>query len=132
MKIRGTSDWRDNVAFETPVVASELVPGDPSRCAGCPGGSDARPREELWAVKLRHPHNHAGYVQFYCSEHVPTFQRKQTQEESHLARAAARRERTATPRRPTIEDTPPRAMCPECFVEVSALGVCGMCGSQVA
>jgi hypothetical protein len=29
-------------------------------------------------------------------------------------------------------DGKPRAMCPDCFVEVSATGLCGMCGTQVA
>jgi hypothetical protein len=35
-------------------------------------------------------------------------------------------------RRPASPDAKPRAMCPDCFVEVSATGMCGMCGTQVA
>ena len=36
-------------------------------------------------------------------------------------------------RRPSaVADDKPRAMCPDCFIEVSALGLCGVCGQTVA
>lgn len=138
MKITRTSDWRDGIEYETPVVVADLVPGDPTLCAICGRDSDLRPRTELWAIKHHHPHNHAGYVQFYCAEHLPVF----TTPEAPVAKKAAvrrpraagsaSRERTTATRRPAPTLDAPRAMCPDCYIEVSAKGLCGVCGETIA
>jgi hypothetical protein len=130
MKIRTSSDWRDALPFETPLHAAEAVPGEPTRCAACGPGSEPREREDLWVVKHRHPNNHAGFVRYYCLAHRP-------QPAAAPAPAAAtrvKRERVSTPRRPAAPTVPERvaALCPDCFVEVPATGVCGMCGQRVA
>ncbi len=130
MKVTATSDWRETIAFETPMIVADVVPGDPARCSVCGGESELRPRTELWVLKHRHPNHHAGYVRFYCQEHLPVIARPAAPVETR--RSAARAERTAAVRRPSHVDEKPRAMCPDCFVEVSALGLCGMCGTQVA
>ena len=129
MKITSTSDWRNEIPFETPMIVASVVPGDPTRCSVCGGDSQLRPRTELWAVKHRHPNQHAGFVRFYCQAHLPVLERVAPVE---TRRTAARAERAAAVRRPAAVDAAPRAMCPECFVEVSATGECGMCGRQVA
>ena len=129
MKITSTSDWRNEIPFETPMIVASVVPGDPTRCSVCGGDSQLRARTELWAVKHRHPNQHAGFVRFYCQAHLPVLERVAPVE---TRRTAARAERAAAVRRPAAVDAAPRAMCPECFVEVSATGECGMCGRQVA
>jgi hypothetical protein len=122
VRIAESADWRENLAFDTPVSVAEVVPGDPTICAVCRADSDPRPRTELWAVKHRHPKNHSGYVRFYCSAHLPAVD---------APPAAARPERRA-PRRPAAAPEKIRAMCPDCYVEVSAKGLCGVCGNTVA
>jgi hypothetical protein len=129
MKITSTSDWREEIPFETPMIVASLVPGDPTRCSVCGGDSELRPRTELWAVKHRHPNQHAGFVRFYCKPHLPVVEKPVPVE---TRRTVARAERAAAVRRPSAVDAAPRAMCPDCFVEISATGVCGMCGRQVA
>jgi hypothetical protein len=129
MKVTATSDWRETIAFETPMIVSAVVPGDPARCSVCGGASALRPRTDLWVVKHRHPNHHAGYVRFYCQAHLPAIERPAAPAETR--RSAARTERAAV-RRISHIDEKPRAMCPDCFVEVSATGLCGMCGTQVA
>ena len=130
MKVTATSDWRETIAFETPMIVAAVVPGDPARCSVCGGASELLPRTELWVVKHRHPNQHAGYVRFYCRSHLPAIERPPAPVETR--RSAARAERTAAVRRTPSIDAKPRAMCPDCFVEISATGVCGMCGTQVA
>jgi hypothetical protein len=129
MKIATGSDWRDAIPFETPVVVAEVLPGEPTRCAVCGVDSEPRPRTELWAFKHRHPKNHDGYVRFYCREHVPVVTRREPVQEARRApaRTAPRSPRTS---RPAASDVV-RAMCPDCFIEVSATGVCGNCGEKV-
>jgi len=132
MKIRTTSDWREDLPFDVPLLASEIVPGEATRCAGC--GADAAPHErtELWAVKHRHPNNPAGFVRFYCAAHRP---QPSTVAAPVTRRETARRERAAAPaRRPAAPTIPerPAVLCPDCFIEVAASGVCGMCGQKVA
>ncbi|MFV0373894.1 glucose-6-phosphate dehydrogenase [Microbacterium sp.] len=137
MRITRSSDWRDALTFDVPLRAAEVAPGDPAKCAGCPGDADALDRSALWAVKHRHPTNPAGFVRFYCAAHTP----KLAGAASGASRApgAARRtaarsqpapERERLPRRTPRADVV-RAMCPNCFVEVSATGECGMCGERV-
>jgi hypothetical protein len=126
VKVTATSDWREAIAFETPMIVAEIVPGDPTRCSVCGGDSPPRPRTELWAVKHRHPNHHAGYVRFYCQAHLPVIQKPAAPIETR--RTAARAERTSAARRTAATDQKPRTMCPDCFVEVSATGECGMCG----
>lgn len=133
MRVVSGSDWRDGLPFDTAMLVADVVPGDSTRCVVCGVDSEPRPRTELWAVKHRHPKHHDGYVRFYCHEHVPRIERPAPVAE---ARRPATRPRTpAAPRastaRPTSFDVT-RAMCPNCFVEVSATGVCGICGEQVA
>ncbi|WP_292836367.1 glucose-6-phosphate dehydrogenase [Microbacterium sp.] len=129
MKITNSSDWRDGLPFDLPVDAAEAVPGEPTRCATCGADSEPFPREALWAVKHRHPTNPAGFVRFYCADHRP-----QTQLAPPATPARVRRERASTPRRAAAPTIPERvaALCPDCFVEVPASGVCGMCGQRVA
>ncbi len=131
MKITTSSDWRDALPFETPLLASAAVPGEPTRCAGCPADAAPLERDELWVVKHRHPNNHAGFVRFYCVDHRPAAKASPA---PVAAPVTARRERVSTPRRPAAPTIPERvaALCPDCFVEVPASGVCGMCGQQVA
>lgn len=128
MKITTSSDWRDSLPFETPLRAALAVPGEPVRCAGCPSAAAPRQREELWVVKHRHPNNHAGFVRFYCETHRPVAKAPAPRE-----RSSAARERSSSPRKPAAPRIPERvaALCPDCFVEVPASGVCGMCGNRV-
>ena len=126
MQIRTSSDWRDALPFDTPVRADEAVPGEPARCAACPVSEPARDRADLWAVKLQHPNNPAGFVRLYCGAHRP---------QPRPAPAAAQsRPRRAAPRKPAAPTVPERqaALCPDCFVEVPSSGLCGMCGQQLA
>ena len=134
MKIVSSSDWRDAIAFDVPVVVADVVPGEPTRCVGCGADGELFDRTELWAVKHRHPKHHGGFVRFYCDAHkpapapapaVPVVAKK-------TRASAPRAERRPTSPKPTpVTDRPTRAMCPDCFVEVSAGGDCGMCGAQV-
>lgn len=136
MKIVAGADWRDAIPFETPIVVADLAPGDDARCAACPAEAPALARTELWAVKHRHPKNHSGFVRFYCAEHRPAPPVAPVTElparRASAPKPRARREPVSTvaPRRPAPSDTV-RAMCPDCYVEVSATGECGMCGRQV-
>lgn len=128
MKIAASSDWRDTLAFDTPVLVADVLPGEPTRCATCGADSEPRERTELWVVKHRHPKNHAGFVRFYCAEHVPVVVRA---DPPATARVSARAERRAPVRRaPAVER--PVAICPDCFVEIPPTGVCGMCGRPAA
>jgi hypothetical protein len=99
----------------------------------CGNSSSPRDRAELWAVKHRHPHHHDGYVRFYCSEHVPRVA-PVVSRAAPARKAAPRRapaENRVPPRRAPAATDVVRAMCPDCFIEVSAAGVCGNCGRQV-
>ena len=129
MKIVASSDWRDAIPFDTLVLVADVVPGDPTRCFACGADSEPRPRTELWAYKHRHPKNPDGYVRFYCAEHRPVIQR-QAAASVAPSRGGSRASRPAAERRPAKPTIPERqrAMCPNCFVEVSATGECGMCG----
>ncbi|GAA1946907.1 glucose-6-phosphate dehydrogenase [Microbacterium deminutum] len=127
MRVAKTADWRDAIPFETPMLVADVVPGEMSRCSVCGGGSELRSRSELWAVKHRHPHHHDGYVRFYCSEHVP---RVQVTVSSPALNPVRGERRPAAHRSPAASDVV-RAMCPDCFIEVSATGQCGNCGLQV-
>lgn len=132
MKIVSSSDWRDAIAFDTPVIVADVVPGEPTRCVGCGADGDLHPRTELWAVKHRHPKHHGGFVRFYCHTHVPTIAPPPPAPILRAKAAPARAERrSSTPRPIPMTDRPTRAMCPDCFVEVSAGGDCGMCGLHV-
>lgn len=135
MRIASSSDWRQNIPFETPLLVADIAPGEPGRCASCPADAPARERTELWAVKHRHPNNHDGFVRFYCVEHRPEPPRA-----SAPAAPAARPKRTAARQaapartsatKPVVPERV-RAVCPTCFLEANANGVCGMCGEQIA
>ncbi len=143
MKITESSDWRDSLPFETPRPLADVVPGDPARCVGCGPQTPLHSRDRLWAVKHRHPNQHAGFVRFYCDLHVPkdaptplpasTAGRIPGSPRSRTPQTAARR----TPSRPSLaRPTPPadrpRAVCPNCWIEVPSTGVCGGCGTAVA
>ncbi|MCH6230147.1 glucose-6-phosphate dehydrogenase [Microbacterium sp. CFH 31415] len=128
MKVVASSDWRDDLAFETPTLVAEVSPGEPTRCSVCGGSSEPLPRTELWAVKHRHPKQHGGFVRFYCQTHLPVIQRAPAAPARPTAAKPARR---AAPRRSTPAEERPRALCPNCFVEVPPTGVCGMCGTEV-
>ena len=125
MKVAKTADWRDAVPFGTPVLVADVIPGEPTRCSVCGADSEPRSRDELWAFKHRHPHHHDGYVQFYCGDHVPKVAPAPV---SVAVKPAVKRERTPAARRPVQSFEKVRAMCPDCFIEVSAKGVCGNCG----
>lgn len=133
MRVASSADWRDALPFETPLPAADVTPGDPARCSGCPADVAAWERDALFAVKHRHPNHHSGFVRFYCAAHVPA-----AAPPAPAAPAPARRARTersprerAAPQRRVVEDKP-RPVCPDCFIEVSATGVCGMCGERIA
>lgn len=129
MQIRTSSDWRDALPFDTPLPAADVIPGDPSRCTQCPADTAPYDRTELWIVKHRHPNNPAGFVRFYCAVHRPT-------PPPVAASAPARRTRERAPREsrrpaaPTVSRV--AAVCPACFVEVPATGICGVCGEQIS
>lgn len=131
VQIRNSSDWRDSLPFELAVAASDAVPGDATRCAGCGPDSEPWPREALWIVKHRHPTNPAGFVRYYCADHKPV---AKVAPASAAAPARPPRTRAAsTPRKAAAPIIPerPAVFCPDCFVQVPATGVCGMCGTQV-
>jgi hypothetical protein len=134
VKIVASADWRDSLPFETPLVASTVAPGEPTRCATCGTASEPFARDELWAVKHRHPNNPAGFVRFYCAAHVPEIRRPEPAPVPSPKRAStprAQSPRAAATRRADAAADRPRAVCPECFMEVSATGLCGNCGAQV-
>jgi hypothetical protein len=132
MRVVSSADWRDAIPFETPIIVAEVAPGEPTRCFVCGSSSELRDRSEIWVVKHRHPKNHSGFVRFYCTDHRPVAAPPAPPAELRSVRSAAARERRIpTPRRdPVVEK--PREMCPNCFVEVSAKGECGMCGWTTA
>lgn len=128
MRVNSGTDWRDGIGFDSPVLLADVLPGDDARCATCGADAEPRPRTELWAFKHRHPKHHNGYVRFYCQAHVPVVVRREP-----AVRPVATRERApraAAPRRAAVVETP-RAVCPNCFVEVPSTGVCGVCGTEV-
>ncbi|MEV7692608.1 glucose-6-phosphate dehydrogenase [Microbacterium sp. NPDC089189] len=134
MKIASSADWRENIPFETPLLVSELAPGEPGRCAGCGAASAPLPRTELWAVKHRHPNDHSGFVRFYCAEHKPEPKPVAVVAPTPATRATPARKKATAPRQPSTKPSIPeraRAVCPDCFVEANANGVCGMCGEKV-
>lgn len=137
MKIVASADWRDAIPFETPLVVATVAPGEATRCATCGALSEPLPREELWAVKHRHPNNHAGFVRFYCAAHVPETAPAPAAPAPAAKRVSAPRTlrsaspRAAAERRVETGAEKPRAVCPDCFMEVSATGLCGNCGTQV-
>ncbi|MCR2763076.1 glucose-6-phosphate dehydrogenase [Microbacterium sp. zg.B48] len=133
MKVAASTDWRDGIPFDTPLIVAEILPGEETRCSVCGGDSALRSRTELWVIKHRHPKHHDGYVRFYCPEHLPEI----APVEPVLERPAVRARRPAAPRAAAATRTPAapekqRAVCPECYVEVSALGLCGICGQTIA
>lgn len=130
MRIVASSDWRDGLPFEVPVLVAEISPGEDTRCFVCGADSTPLPRTELWAVKHRHPKNHSGYVRFYCAAHRPAPPRLTPVVDPRRS-ASARGEHRAAPRRSTPAVERPAALCPNCFVEVPATGVCGICGTTI-
>lgn len=128
MKVVASSDWRDDLAFETPTIVAEVSPGEDARCSVCGGDSDPVPRTELWAVKHRHPKQHGGYVRFYCQTHLPVTPQSAPAAAGVSRRPSASGERRAAPHRSTSIEDRPRAVCPNCWVEVPSTGVCGICG----
>ncbi|WP_106815851.1 glucose-6-phosphate dehydrogenase [Microbacterium timonense] len=127
MRIVASSDWRDAVPFESPVLVADVVPGEPTRCFACGPDAEPLPRTELWAFKHRHPKNHDGYVRFYCAAHVPKVERRMPAAPATAARSASRPAAERRAPKPVVPERQ-RATCPNCFVEVSATGECGMCG----
>lgn len=125
MRVVASSDWRDGLPFDQPVVVSDISPGEDSRCFVCGADSELRPRTELWAVKHRHPKNHSGYVRFYCAEHRPAPPRP----EPVIERRPAPRRSPSRSAAAVVER--PRAICPNCFVEIPPSGACGICGTTL-
>lgn len=128
MRVVASADWRDGIPFESPFVLADLLPGEPARCSVCGGTSEPVDRTQLWGVKHRHPKNHDGFVRFYCADHRPAVAPAPVAPASARPAKAPRR---ATPRRMEAPERP-AVMCPDCFVEVPATGVCGMCGQKVS
>jgi hypothetical protein len=132
MRVVSSADWRDAIPFETPMVVAEVAPGEPTRCFVCGNDSALRERTDLWVVKHPHPNHHGGYVRFYCDEHRPVFAAPAVAAPPVRAGRAAKREpRETLARRPAVVEKQ-RAVCPNCFVEVTANGECGMCGWTAA
>jgi hypothetical protein len=132
MRVVSSADWRDGIPFETPMSVAEVAPGEPSRCFVCGGGSALRDRAELWAVKHRHPNHHGGFVRFYCADHRPAVVAASLPVVPAAGRTAPKRERRAPAVRREAAVEKQRGSCPNCFVEVSATGECGMCGWTAA
>lgn len=140
MRFAPAADWREQLPFETPIVLAEVVPGDDARCFTCGPDSEARPRTDVWAYKHQHPNHHHGFVRLYCVDHVPARPvapppaaapvRGGTRPARSPRPATPRAERAAPARRANDFDRV-RAMCPDCFVEVNANGLCGVCGNTV-
>ncbi|WP_417561685.1 glucose-6-phosphate dehydrogenase [Microbacterium sp.] len=138
MKITRTSDWREALPFETPIIADTVMPGEPARCVTCGVGSDPLPRTELWAVKHRHPHDPAGSVRLYCAAHTPRVPEPAPVASPSRTKGATRpagrarppRPSERAPRAPQREDKP-ALVCPNCFMEVPSSGICGVCGEKV-
>lgn len=128
VKITTTSDWRHGIPFEIPVPLADINPGEATRCIACGADAAPRPRTELWAVKHPHPQHHNGHVRFYCSEHVPA---PAAAPAAAPAQAAPRsRPRRAAAARTPVAPERPRAVCPNCFIEIPPTGVCGVCGHE--
>lgn len=136
MKITESSDWRDSLPFESPRPLADVVPGDPARCVACGPQTPLHSRDRLWVVKHRHPNQHAGFVRFYCDLHVPKAAPAAAVPPAPIGRAPRAAATRTAPRTTTARPTPtadrPRAVCPNCWVEVPSTGVCGVCGAQVA
>lgn len=130
MQIRTSSDWRDDLPFETPRPAAEVMPGEPSRCAMCPAQTPLHPRDELWIVKHRHPNNPAGFVRFYCAVHRPAPPVAAASSPSATSRRGRSEPRESVRRAAVPERV--AAVCPTCFVEVPATRICGVCGERVS
>lgn len=133
MRVTSGSDWRDGVPFDTPMALAGVAPGDPARCSVCGPGSAPVSRERLWVVKHRHPNDHGGFLRFYCDDHAPAAAAAgaaQAPETVRAKRAAA--PRLPRPPRPAPAAEKPRAVCPDCFIEVPPTGVCGSCGALVS
>ncbi|MCM3503347.1 glucose-6-phosphate dehydrogenase [Microbacterium sp. P26] len=135
MKIVSSQDWRDAIRFDVPVLVADVVPGEATRCVACGADGPLYDRTELWAVKHQHPKHHGGFVRFYCEAHKPVAPPPPPAPtiEARRARAASapKERRTPSSKPMLITDRPTRTMCPDCFVEVSVGGDCGMCGAQV-
>ena len=135
MKIVSSQDWRDAIRFDVPVLVADVVPGEATRCVACGADGPLYDRTELWAVKHQHPKHHGGFVRFYCEAHKPAAPPPPpapTIEARRASAASAPKERRTPSSKPMlITDRPTRTMCPDCFVEVSVGGDCGMCGAQV-
>lgn len=136
MRVAASADWRGAIPFETAILVADVVPGEPTHCFTCGNQSAPLERTELWAFKHRHPRHHDGFVRFYCVLHTPVVERRPEPVVTPARRASSPRrasgERVPAPRKQTAADPVVRAMCPNCFVEVSATGECGMCGTRVA
>ena len=50
MKIVASADWRDGLEYDIPVLVSDVIPGEPTKCFACGTESPLRERDELWAV----------------------------------------------------------------------------------
>lgn len=139
MKITRSSDWRDALAFDVPVRADTVLPGDDARCAVCGPASQPLPRTRLWALKQRHPHDPAGTVRLVCDAHrrvtsapvIATTARPSMPTRRPGSRTTPRTSTRSSTRRPAHPERV-AAVCPDCFVEVPPTGVCGMCGRRVA
>ncbi|QAY60427.1 glucose-6-phosphate dehydrogenase [Microbacterium protaetiae] len=146
MKITRTSDWRDALAFETPMIADTVMPGEPARCVTCGVETEPLPRTQLWAVKHRHPHDPAGSVRLYCAAHAPkaaapvasaaaaasatqSAHDRGTASAPRTPRAAAPRAHRAAVPKPVEK---PDVVCPDCYMVVAPSGICGVCGQKVA
>ena len=129
MKVVATSDWREGIAYDSPTLVAEILPGEDTHCSVCGGDSPLVARTELWAVKHRHPKHHSGHVRFYCRAHVPVVAQPESPGVKR-ERAAARTERRPPQRRPLAPEKP-AAVCPNCFIEIPPTGVCGKCGYSI-
>ncbi|HAQ59194.1 MAG TPA: glucose-6-phosphate dehydrogenase, partial [Microbacterium sp.] len=136
MKITGSTDWREQLPFDVPVLVADVVPGDPTRCSGCGVDSALHDRTELWAVRRRNPQSHAGVVRFHCAAHLPPPPAPVgSGGDSRRRLPAARTARAAAPRTASRRPAVPERVapvCPSCFIEVPSTGVCGMCGERIA
>lgn len=135
MRVASSADYRGDIPFETAMLVADVVPGEPTRCFTCGTESELRERTELWAFKHRHPRHHDGFVRFYCEEHTPVVERRPEPVAVPTRKASSPRasgDRVPAVRKHTSADPLVRPLCPNCFVEVSATGDCGMCGTHVS
>lgn len=133
----------EDMEFERPYPLAEVNSDARAKCSRCGLSRVPRPVSELVAIKHRDAHHPAGLWKIYCPEHLPAVPvagadapvASRARAAASRAPRAPREPKAAAPKRaskPTpMVDRPP-VICPRCFVQVPATGVCDGCGDRVS